>query len=133
MKKRLMNFILCLSVLTLTPLLSSCYDDEDFLIGTWWTVDDPYNVICLNFGSNNVGTCTEYDEYGYVYSSDLFDWEARNRVIYIYFRTGIRGTWTWDYRRYNGNTVEINGRVFSRDRYYRYPAKKYEKNEKLTE
>lgn len=133
MKKNLFKLLLCMTFATLALSLSSCdRDDMDEmdLVGYWWSVDDPYDVISLELGSNNVGTCIEYDRYGRIVSSDLFDWTVRNRVIHIYFRTGYREHWIWDYDLYNGNTVEINGRIFSRDRYYY--SKGYQKD-KLTE
>ena len=129
MKAKMFRLFLGLTLMATLTMFSSCDKDdmdEMELTGDWWSVDDPYDVIRLNLGSNNIGTCYEtwYDRFGRAVdmTSDLFDWTVKHREIHIYFRTGSRGHWIWDYALYNGHTVEINGRLFSRDRnYYRSP------------
>ncbi|MDD4761261.1 MAG: hypothetical protein WCR53_02480 [Bacteroidaceae bacterium] len=101
--------------------LTSCDDgdnwDENVLTGKWWSIDDSYDLICIDFYSNHSGLCTE-DSYYHGISQDRFTWFVDKHLINIIFNDGSR--WIWDYDLYNGHTVKINGRLFSRDRYYDY-------------
>ncbi len=130
MKNLARNMIILLMLTIGGTLFTSCDSDrwdEETLTGIWWSVDDDYDVICLNLSRGHTGTCTEYfyDRWGILYDTvfDTFDWDVNHRVITLFFhRDGRR--WYWDYDLYNGHTVEINGRLFSRDRYY---SKKFQK------
>lgn len=101
--------------------LTSCDDgdnwDENVLTGKWWSIDDSYDLICIDFYSDHSGLCTE-DSYYHGISQDRFTWFVDKHLINIIFNDGSR--WIWDYDLYNGHTVKINGRLFSRDRYYDY-------------
>lgn len=130
MNKR--SIIFSLLFLVCGFLLTSCNDDSDdwdasALVGQWWSVDDDYDVICLEFYRNGTGICTE-DSYYNGYTEDYFDWFVEHRLIHVIFEDGSR--WCWDYSLYDGHTVEINGRVFSRDPYYPYYSRRYINEEK---
>ena len=121
-----MNFAqkaLVMMLLTLVSMcgFTSCQDDDDWdeevLTGKWWSVDDPYNVICLDFYRDHCGLCSEEDLYYGYYYEDPFTWFVDAQLIHIIFQDGSK--WIWNYNLYNGHTVRINGRLFSRDPHYR--------------
>ena len=100
-------------------LMASCMDsddwDENVLTGKWWSVDDPADVVCIDFYRNHNGLCSEDDFYN-GYTEDPFTWFVDDHMIHIIFSDG--SSWIWDYDLYDGHTVMINGRLFSRDRSY---------------
>lgn len=119
MKKAIKTLSVVVLLLTTCFGFTSCEDpddwDEEVLVGKWWSVDDSYDVICIDFYSNHRGLCTE-DSYYNGFTRDDFTWFVDDQIIHIVFSDG--SSWLWDYDLYNGHTVRINGRIFSRDRYY---------------
>ncbi len=89
--------------------------DERVLAGKWWSVDDPSDIVCLEFYRNHKGLCSEDDFYN-GYTEDYFTWFVDDGLIHIVFMDG--SSWIWDYDLYDGHTVNINGRLFSRNRNY---------------
>ena len=128
-KFHILTFLLILACCT---GLTGCEDsddwDEDVLTGKWWSIDDRTDVICIDFYGNHTGICTE-DSYYDGASQDYFTWFVDRHMINIIFEDGSR--WIWDYDLYDGHTVRINGRIFSRDRYYSYYSKKFQLNPAL--
>ncbi len=101
-------------------VMSGCDDRDDWdertLTGKWWSVDDQWDIVCLDFYRNHRGLCSEDDLYSGYYTEDPFTWFVDDRMIHIVFADG--SSWIWDYDLYDGHTVRINGRLFSRDRNY---------------
>jgi hypothetical protein len=125
MKTKLFAILLLLTGAFAFTSCDSDSMDEDYLEGIWWSVDDPYDQICLQLSRNGSGVCTEtyYDQYGVAVGidTDLFDWYVRNGQIHVIFRNGYTYSgqrWIWYYDIADGHTVNINGRYFTRDRSY---------------
>lgn len=125
MKTKLFSILLLLTCAFTFTACDTDSMDEDYLEGVWWSVDDPYDQICLQLSRNGSGICTEtyYDRYGNPVGvdTDLFDWYVRDGQIHVIFRNGYTYSgqrWIWYYDIGDSYTVNINGRIFTRDRTY---------------
>lgn len=97
------NFFAFATFAIILTSLTGCDNNDDYyyspLIGDWVLVADDYgpvevNQSAFNFYADGTGFFTDYDDWGYEYTYDIF-WEPNGELLYVSFSDGNVWTYRW--------------------------------------
>lgn len=97
--------LLAVALVALTAaVLTACDDDEPYytspLVGDWVMIADDQGPVddglqpVFNFYSDGTGIYTDYDQWGYEYTYDIF-WQPSGTMLYVMFDDGQQWSYRW--------------------------------------